>query len=80
MKTFIYTQEPSNTRGMDVTVKAYRVKQNDPIYLGHRDFVHAATKGAYAVACHIIADAGEAKISEDGYGLKEYGDTRVIRL
>jgi len=61
-------------------VMAYRLKHNDPIYLGTEHYQQRATKGAYAVACSIIARAGEAKLSEDGYGLQEYGNTRVIEL
>jgi len=80
MKTFLFTKSPSRKRGMDMEVMAYRMKHNDPIYLGSEHYQQRATKGAYAVACNIIAEAGEAKLASDGYGLKAYGDTRVIEL
>ena len=80
MKTFLFTTGHSHMRNMDVCVKAYRLKKNDPIYLGCSHEQTRGWKGGYAVACKIIADAGEAKMEADGYGLKAFGDTRVIEL
>lgn len=78
MKTFLFVVKPSPARNMDKQVFVYRLKRNDPIYIGSDHYQTRSTKGAYAVACTVIASARQGTMSDDRYGLK--GDSKVIPL
>ena len=71
MKTYIYTvQNDSAKRGFNRTVTVWRVKNNQPIYVGFDDEIDTASyKGDRAVACKIISDIDGHKMTNCGYGL-----------
>lgn len=71
MKTYIYTLDYSSAkRGFNRTVTVWRVKNNQPIYVGFDDEIDTASyKGDYAVACKIISDIDGHKMTKCGYRL-----------
>ena len=69
MKTYIYkVTRSSASRGHNLTVEVYRVKNNKPIYLGCNDKINtAAYKGERPCAAQLIADIEGFKF--EGYNL-----------
>ncbi len=70
MKTFIYKViTSSSARGFNHTIEVYRVKNNQPEYIGYNDRINTASyRGDRATACHIISEKTGAKM-KDGYNL-----------
>ena len=56
MRTYIYTATPSNKRGYDICITVYRVKRNQPHFVGYSDHQTASWKGAHGQAVTIIHD------------------------
>ena len=71
MKTYIYTVRPySAARDYNMTVVVHRIKHNVPEFVGMNEEINtAAYKGAYAVACQILADREHYKLADNGYKL-----------
>jgi len=69
MKTYIYKVTHSSTiRGYNRTVEVYRIKHNEPIYIGYNDRINTASyKGDRAVAGKLISDIDGHKF--EGYDL-----------
>jgi len=72
MKTYFFTTENhSDRRGYNRTVKVYRVKNNQPIWIGYDDEISTASyKGDYAIACEIINQVDGHKMTKCGYHLE----------
>lgn len=71
MKTYLMTVEHSSQkRGYNRTVNVYRIKNNQPIFIGSDDEINTAGyKGDRAIACKIISKADGHKMAADGYAL-----------
>lgn len=71
MKTYIYTvKHSSSKRGYNRTVFVYRLKNNEPYYIGCDDEISTASyKGDYAIASKIINREDGHKLTPCGYGL-----------
>ena len=71
MKTYLMTTEHSSQkRGYNRTVNVYRIKNNQPIFIGSDDEINTGSyKGDYAIACEIISKADGHKMTADGYAL-----------
>ena len=72
MKTYIYTvKNSSSKRGYNREISVYRIKNNQPVYVGTDDEISTAGyKGDYAIACELISKHDKAKMSKDGYSLE----------
>lgn len=73
MKTFIFkTQNSSDKRGYNRTVYVYRIKNNQPIFIGYDEEINTASyKGDRGIASKIIHDNTGAKWikGREGYEL-----------
>lgn len=81
MKTYMYTVKNSSLkRGYNREISVYRIKNNQPIYIGTNDEINTASyKGDYAIACELISKYDKTKMSKDGYSL-ESKDIKIIEL
>ena len=72
MKTYIFTQEHNSTkRGYNRTVKVWRVKNNQPIFVGYDDEINTASyKGDRAIASEIVSINDGHKMDKRGYNLE----------
>ena len=72
MKTYIYKiQHFSLKRGYNRTVTVYRMKNNQPMFVGVDEHIDTASfKGDYAIACEIIAKNDSHQLTHCGYYLK----------
>ncbi|AGG58304.1 hypothetical protein VPDG_00143 [Vibrio phage henriette 12B8] len=71
MKTYLYTVDKSSfKRGFNRTVCVYRIKNNQPLYIGCDDEINtAAYKGDLAIASNIINRVDGHKMDASGYEL-----------
>lgn len=71
MKTYLYTIEhDSNLRGYNRTINVYRIKNNQPLYIGCDEKINTASyKGDYAIACKVISEVHGHKMDSKGYEL-----------
>lgn len=71
MKTYIFKIEKSSSvRGYNRTIYVYRVKNNQPIFVGYNEKIDTASyKGGRAVASQIISDNEGLKMDKKGYNL-----------
>lgn len=71
MKNYIFTAIHSSTgRGYNRTVKVWRIKNNQPIFIGYDDEISTSGyKGDYACACKIISEHEGHKMDKTGYRL-----------
>lgn len=65
MRTYIYKQTKSSTRGYNVAIEVFRVKNNVPEYIGFGEYNTASWKGSRASACNIIHDVDGLKMADD---------------
>ena len=72
MKTYFLTVEHnSNKRGYNRTVSVYRVKNNQPLFVGYDEEINTASyKGDHAIACQIISKEDGHKMDQHGYNLQ----------
>ncbi len=72
MKTFIFkVQQSSGARGYNRTVYVYRMKNNQPIFVGYDEEINTASyKGDRAIASKIISDNEGMKMDQGGYNLQ----------
>ena len=63
MKTFIYkTKHSSDKRGYNREITVYRIKNNQPVFVGYDDEISTASyKGDHAIACKIINEKFSAQ-------------------
>lgn len=71
MKTFIFKAiNNSSVRGFNREIIVYRLKNNQPSFVGCNDEINTASyKGDHAVAAQIIADNTSHKMDARGYDL-----------
>jgi hypothetical protein len=73
MKTFFFkVQQSSDKRGYNRTIYVYRIKNNQPEFLGYDEEIHTASyKGDRGVAAKIIHEVTGAKWlkGREGYEL-----------
>ncbi len=71
MKTYIFRIEKSSSaRGYNRTIYVYRVKNNQPIFVGYNEKINTASyKGDRAIASQIISDNEGLKMDNGGYNL-----------
>ena len=63
-------EHSSQKRGYNRTVNVYRIKNNQPIFIGSDDEINTAGyKGDRAIACKIISEADGHKMADGGYTL-----------
>ncbi len=72
MKTFIFkVQQSSAIRGYNRTVYVYRMKNNQPIFVGYDEEINTASyMGDRAIASQIISDSEGMKMDQTGYNLQ----------
>jgi hypothetical protein len=72
MKTYFYTiKHNSALRGYNRTVTVYRVKSNQPSFVGYDEKINTASyKGDYAIACKIISENDKHLMDKTGYTLE----------
>jgi hypothetical protein len=77
MKTYIYKVTPSSAaRGYNRTIEVYRIKHNQPIYLGCNEHINTASyKGDIATAKQLIAKLEGYKFR--GYDFKHCANINV---
>ena len=70
MKTYIFVAEKiSSKRGCNRTVKVWRIKNNQPIFVGYDEDINTASyRGDRAIANQIISDCDGHKM-RDSYNL-----------
>jgi hypothetical protein len=54
MKTYMFNETPSPKRGMDVRISVYRIKRNQPHYIGCCDCQTASWCGGRGEAVRVI--------------------------
>ena len=71
MKTYFYKViQDSSARGFNREVHVYRVKNNQPIFIGYDDRINTASyKGDHAIASAIISKNDKHKMDKKGYFL-----------
>ena len=80
MKTYIYTVEhKSFKRGCNLTIDVYRIKNNQPLFVGSDDINTSSYKGNLAIASHIISKEDGHKMDKRGYEL-ESKNIKIIGL
>ncbi|AOQ26751.1 hypothetical protein [Vibrio phage S4-7] len=72
MKTYIFkVQQSSDKRGYNRTVYVYRMKNNQPIFVGYDEEINTASyKGDRAIAAKIISENDKMKMDRGGYNLE----------
>lgn len=72
MKTYIFkVQQSSDKRGYNRTVYVYRMKNNQPVFVGYDEEINTASyKGDRAIAAKIISEKDKMKMAKDGYDLE----------
>jgi hypothetical protein len=72
MKTYIFkVQQSSSARGYNRTVYVYRMKNNQPIFVGYDEEINTASyKGDRAIAAKIISENDKMKMDKGGYNLE----------
>ena len=65
MESYIYKIEHrSSARGYNRTIEVFRIKHNQPVFIGYDNKISTASYcGDYAVACSIIADNTKHKMN-----------------
>jgi len=78
MKTYFYTvKHDSDLRGYNRTITVYRVKNNQPIFVGYDEKINTAGyKGDYAIACKIVSLTDKHAMDKTGY----YLDSKNIKV
>lgn len=81
MKTYIYTVQPFSTRrGFNRTISVYRLKNNQPIYIGYDDEIDTASyKGDESIAANIVNKHDRHKLMPGGYRLRS-DNIRLIEV
>lgn len=83
MKTFFFTvKNDSDKRGYNRTINVYRVKNNQPIWIGCDDEINTASyKGDYGIAAKIIHEHDGSKWlkGREGYELAS-NNIKIIGL
>ncbi len=64
MKTYIFkVQQSSDKRGYNRTVYVYRMKNNQPVFVGYDEEINTASyKGDRAIAAKIISENDKMKM------------------
>jgi hypothetical protein len=72
MKTYIFkVQQSSSARGYNRTVYVYRMKNNQPVFVGYDEEINTASyKGDRAIAAKIISENDKMKMDKGGYNLE----------
>ncbi len=72
MKTYIFkVQQSSDKRGYNRTVYVYRMKNNQPVFVGYDEEINTASyKGDRAIAAKIISENDKMKMDKGGYNLE----------
>ncbi|AHK11327.1 hypothetical protein S14_218 [Shewanella sp. phage 1/4] len=72
MKTYLYTVDyDSSARGYNRTIVVYRIKNNQPLFVGSNNEINTASyKGDYAIACELISANDSHKMDNTGYRLQ----------
>ncbi len=71
MKTYIFkVEQSSNLRGYNRTIYVYRIKNNQPIFVGYDEEINTASyKGDRAIAAKVISEEEGLKMDQGGYSL-----------
>jgi hypothetical protein len=70
MNTYIYTATNSPARGFNVRITVWRIKQNQPHWIGTEDHHTKAWRGERPTACRIIHKQDKLPLEDNGYSLK----------
>ena len=70
MRTYIYTENRSDVRGMNKRITVYRIKRNQPHLVGSSDHHTAAWYGAHGQAVAIIQEKDGLPAARDHYELR----------
>ena len=78
MKTYIFKViQSSPLRGYNREIIVYRIKNNQPLFIGSDNKVNTASyKGDYAIACNVLKAVEGYKMTKCGY----YLQTNKVKL